>query len=234
MYVCVVHFLFQGVGVVGACLIHPCCEHSCPVYTRHPFHLFALQSIKTLNEWWIGWGVFGFVIFCYFAAAKVVNFRLHRALGRDAPADEPEEEEEEEEEEVVVEEKSKEEGSSEPDAEKETMKEELQAANQENAATDQPTDGLREDGSHVEEEEEEPGEKGLYELIEEAVKRSSGLLEPPSFMQETLEEVAKRGGVSLSRSSSQGQVQTEIELSSVEQKQEGAGGKGGEGRGVLV
>lgn len=209
------------------------------VYTTH---LPLLQGIRTFNEWWIGWGVFGFIILCYFAAAKVVNFRLHRALGRDATADKPDQEKEEDE--VTVKEKSKEEGSGEQDTEKEKLKEELQAGNPETVTVDLCVEGLKEGSSEQQEEdvakkeegeevaaegeevaaegEEKPREKGLFELFEEAMK-SSGLPEPPSFMQEASEEVSKSGGISLSRSSSQGQVRAEIELSAVEQEQKGVG-----------
>ena len=172
-----------------------------------------MQGIKTLKEWWIGWGVFGIVILFYFAVTKVVNFRLHRALGRDAPVDEPEEDE-------VVEQESKEEGGGEADAEKERMKEELQAASQVATAVEQSVRGSRVGTLQVEGEPEEEVQMPLR-------KKSPGLPEPPSFMQETSEEVAKSGGVSLSRSSSGGHVKAVIELSTVERTQEG-------GTGVLV
>ena len=214
---------------------------------QHTSHLPPLQGIRTFNEWWIGWGVFGFIILCYFAAAKVVNFRLHRALGRDAAPDIPDQEKEEDE--VAVKEKSKEEGSGEQDTEKEKLKEELQAANPETVTVDLCVEDMKEGSSGQQEEnvaekeeeeeqeeevvaaegEEKPREKGLYELVEEAMK-SSGLPDPPPFMQETSEEVSKSGGISLSRSSSQGQVRAEIELSTVEQEQKGVGRGGGGGR----
>ena len=155
----------------------------------------ALQD--DLMSWRIGWGIYGSIILVYFAAVKIVNFRLHRALGRDP---------------VEEETNKKEEG---PEGVSQDVVDSVRMAD----ISDETVEDDNKEGSIN----STKGATAEITVDETNQNRIDKMLEPPSFIKEIDEDVAKQGGVSLSRSSSLSTEGTRVEMTKVDTKQDSQG-----------
>ena len=148
----------------------------------------------------------------YFTAVKIVNFRLHRALGRDSV-----EEDQKEEPGGMSPEGGSPEGVS---AEGISPSENVKSVRM-NELSDVAVEGeiTMLGGEDSVKEEPYTQTKGVTVEVAPPKPEQTTLPEPPAFMKETSEDIARQGGASLSQSSSpSNEGVAQIEMTSVESK----------------
>ena len=147
----------------------------------------------------------------YFTAVKIVNFRLHRALGRD-----PVEEDQKEEPGGVSPGGGSPEGVS---AESMSPSKDVKSVKMNELSDVALEDEITVLGGEGVKEESFTQIKGVTVEVTPPKPEQTTLPEPPAFMKETSEDIARQGGASLSQSSSPStEGVAQIEMTSVESK----------------